>query len=242
MIVDGKDLTKKFKGKIRFGQQTIQPRQIKTYTEWTEHSLNPNRQWNPEPQFFDVIIEMIVSGNTKTEAEILISDATSDFINGDIFKLDNAELSIRAEVTGIEKEFIKRWDYKVTVTMQGWEKSAGQHTVAINGTLQTVSIEGNQPTPCIVEITPSVDLASVDVDGIAYNHISGDKETITIRNLKAGKTVIINGEDCTVLQEGANKFADTDMWEFPVLKSGANTISCSSDKCTVTLKYKPRYV
>lgn len=242
MIVDEKDLTKKFKGKIRFGQQTIQPKQIKTYTEWPEHSLDPICPWSPETQFFDVIIEMIVSGRRKTEAEILISDVTSDFVNGNLFELDNVELSIRAEVTRIEKEFIKKWDYKVTVTMQGWEKSAAQHTVAIKDTLQTVSIEGNQPTPCIVEITPSIDLASVEIDGIAYNHISGDKETITIRNLKAGKTVIINGEDCTVLQEGANKFADTDMWEFPVLKPGANTISCSSDKCTVTLKYKPRYV
>ena len=242
MIVDEKDLTKKFKGKIRFGQQTIQPKQIKTYTEWPEHSLDPICPWSPETQFFDVIIEMIVSGRTKTEAEILISDVTSDFVNGNLFELDNVELSIRAEVTGIEKEFIKKWDYKVTVTMQGWEKSAAQHTVAIKGTLQTVSIEGNQPTPCIVEITPSIDLASVEIDGIAYNHIFGDKEIITIRNLKAGKTVIINGEDCTVLQEGANKFADTDMWEFPALKPGANTISCSSDKCTVTLKYKPRYV
>lgn len=242
MIVDGKNLTKKFKGKIRFGQQTIQPKQIKTYTEWSEHSLNPIYSWSPETQFFDVIIEMIVSGRTKTEAEILISDVTSDFVNGNVFELDNVELSIRAEVTGIEKEFIKKWDYKVTVTMQGWEKSAEQCTIAINSTLQTVSIEGNQPTPGIIEITPSVDLASVEIDGIAYNHISGAKETITIRNLKAGKTVIINGENCTVLQEGANKFADADLWEFPVLKPGVNTISCSSDKCTVTLKYKPRYV
>ena len=112
----------------------------------------------------------------------------------------------------------------------------------MTNTIKSITVKGNDEAPCIVEITPSIDLASVEIDGIAYNHISGDKETITIRNLKAGKTVIINGEDCTVLQEGANKFADTDMWEFPVLKSGANTISCSSDKCTVTLKYKPRYV
>ena len=140
MIVDEKDLTKKFKGKIRFGQQTIQPKQIKTYTEWPEHSLDPICPWSPETQFFDVIIEMIVSGRTKTEAEILISDVTSEFVNGNLFELDNVELSIRAEVTGIEKEFIKKWDYKVTVTMQGWEKSAAQHTVAIKGTLQTVSI------------------------------------------------------------------------------------------------------
>ena len=45
MIVDGKDLTKKYKGKIKFGQQTIQPRQVNTYTEWLDHNADPTRSW-----------------------------------------------------------------------------------------------------------------------------------------------------------------------------------------------------
>ena len=128
------------------------------------------------------------------------------------------------------KEAIKRKCHEVTLNFIGYEFGE-EISINMTNTIKSITVKGNDEAPCIV-----------DVDGIAYNHISGDKETITIRNLKAGKTVIINGEDCTVLQEGANKFADTDMWEFPVLKPGANTISCSSDKCTVTLKYKPRYV
>lgn len=139
------------------------------------------------------------------------------------------------------KESIKRKCHEVTLKFIGYEFGTVR-SINMTGTIKSITVEGNDETPCVVEITPSVDLPSVEIDGIAYNHISGDKETITIRNLKAGKTVIINGEDCTVLQEGINKFADADLWEFPVLKPGANTISCSSDKCTVTLKYKPRYV
>lgn len=124
MIVDGKDLTKKYKGKIKFGQQTIQPRQVNTYTEWLDHNADPTRSWFPETRFFEVQIEMIVSGSTKTEAELRISEVVNDFVTGSMIRLDNVDINISAEVTGVEKEFIKRWDYKVTITMQGWEKSS----------------------------------------------------------------------------------------------------------------------
>ena len=65
-----------------------------------------------------------------------------------------------------------------------------------------------------------------------------------IKNLSAGKTVIIGGEACTVTEDGANKYADTEMWEFPTLLPGENalTFTSSSVPCDVTIKYKPRYI
>lgn len=242
MIVDGKDLTKKYKGKIRFGQQTIQPRQVNTYTEWLDHSASPTRSWSPETQFFEVQIEMVVSGNTKTEAELLTSEVVNDLVTGNMIRLDNVSTNIGAEVTGVEKEFIKRWDYKVTVTMQGWEKSTEQITVEMNGTVQIILAEGNLIAPCDIEITPKADIAQIQLFGAFYDQISGSDEGITIKNLKQGKKIVISGEDCTVLQDGKNKFSDAEFWEFPHLRPGNNTISCTSDQCSVVVKYKPRYM
>ena len=123
------------------------------------------------------------------------------------------------------------------------ERQEGVASITPMGlTTDSIEVEGNDSTPCIVEVTASANLASVELTGMAYNQVSGETESIIIKNLKAGKKVVINGEDCTVLQEGVNKFADTEMWEFPVLKPGKNMVSCSSDKCTVTMKYKPKYV
>lgn len=82
-------------------------------------------------------------GSTKTEAELRISEVVNDFVTGSMIRLDNVDINISAEVTGVEKEFIKRWDYKVTITMQGWEKSTEQITVAVNGTVQIILAEGN---------------------------------------------------------------------------------------------------
>lgn len=242
MIVDGKDLTKKYKGKIKFGQQTIQPRQVNTYTEWLDHNADPTRSWSPETRFFEVQIEMIVSGNTKTEAELRISEAVNDFVTGSVIRLDNVDINIGAEVTDIEKEFIKRWDYKVTVTMQGWEKSTEQITVAVNGTVQIILAEGNLTTPCDIEITPKTNIAQIQLFGAFYDQVSGSDVGITIKNLKQGKKIVISGDDCTVLQEGKNKFSETEFWEFPHLRPGNNTISCTSDQCDIVIKYKPRYM
>ncbi|MFR4584880.1 phage distal tail protein, partial [Clostridium cadaveris] len=65
---------------------------------------------------------------------------------------------------------------------------------------------------------------------------------ITIKNLTAGKKVIINGEDGTVLENGINKFGDTELWEWPRLLPGSNTITVSKNSCDITIKYKPRYI
>lgn len=108
MIVDGKDLTKKYKGKIKFGQQTIQPRQVNTYTEWLDHNADPTRSWFPETRFFEVQIEMIVSGSTKTEAELRISEVVNDFVTGSMIRLDNVDINISAEVTGCDSRWADR--------------------------------------------------------------------------------------------------------------------------------------
>ena len=39
-----------------------------------------------------------------------------------------------------------------------------------------------------------------------------------------------------------NKFADTDLWAFPVLQPGENTIGVSNTNCVVTIAYKPKFM
>ena len=39
-----------------------------------------------------------------------------------------------------------------------------------------------------------------------------------------------------------NKFGDTDMWSFPVLQPGINTIKLTESNCNINIKYKPRYI
>ena len=100
---------------------------------------------------------------------------------------------------------------------------------------KTINVLGTYKTNAIVEITPSIDLVDLRLDGLA-------NDPIIIKNLKQGKKIIIDGKEGTVLEEGINKFKDTDLWEFPFLVPGTNTITLSKNSCDVVIKYEPRYL
>ena len=98
---------------------------------------------------------------------------------------------------------------------------------------KTINVNGNTKVPCTGEITPSIDMIDLTITGVS-------EDPIVVRNLKGNKTIIIDGIEGTVLQEGENKFADTDMWEFPFLVPGTNTITVNKDTCNITIKYNIR--
>lgn len=100
---------------------------------------------------------------------------------------------------------------------------------------KTFNISGNYTVPAIVEITPSLDIIDLKLEGLA-------NDPIIIRNLHANKKIILNGKEETILEEGKNKFSDTDFWEFPFLTPGTNSITLSKNSCNVVIKYEPRYL
>ncbi len=109
---------------------------------------------------------------------------------------------------------------------------------------KAISVQGDYETPCIIELTPSNSITRYTIKGAARDPVTGEAEDIVVKNLTSGKKVIIDGEACTVTEDGANKYADTEMWEFPTLLPGSNTLTfvSSGAACDVTIKYKPRYI
>ena len=99
---------------------------------------------------------------------------------------------------------------------------------------KTINVPGNLETPAIVEIMPSIDIIDIVITGLG--------DTFTIKNLKAGQKVIVDGELGVVTQNGVNKFLDFVGWEFPKLTPGANTITFSKSNCDIIIKYKPRWI
>lgn len=102
-------------------------------------------------------------------------------------------------------------------------------------TSKTVDAFGNYKVPIIMEITPVIDIIDLKITGLS-------EDPLIVKNLKGTKTIIIDGINGTVTQDGINKFNDTDMWEFPFLIPGKNNISVSKDTCNITIKYNPRFL
>lgn len=102
-------------------------------------------------------------------------------------------------------------------------------------TSKTIDVTGNIKVPIKLEITPVIDMIDLKITGLS-------EDPLIVKNLKGNKTIMIDGIEGTVTQDGINKFEDTDMWEFPFLVPGKNNITLSKDTCNITIKYNPRYI
>ena len=97
-------------------------------------------------------------------------------------------------------------------------------SATINGNGGTITVKGNYKTEARFTLVAAG--ASVTVSGI------------TISNVSSGATIIIDGIDCFVKQNGVNKFADCDLEEFPVLVPGIQSILFSG-ATSVKVEYYP---
>lgn len=242
MIINGIDLKEKYGAKILIGQQTIKERTIITYTDWLDEAPTPTSTKAPKATFFDVTVEFIVFGSSKTDAEKTASNVIADCLRGEI-QLDNVDLTLRGELKEASKEFVNRWSYSLSLTFQAWDKEDSEKSTTLAGN-GTVHVDGNMQVPCIIEISAAGNVSEFTISGASRDPVTGDLEDITVKNITANKKVIIDGETCTVTEDGTNKYPDVDMWEFPTLMPGDNSIAFKSSSlpCTVTFKYKPRYV
>lgn len=213
----------------------IQTQELNNSSEWLDNSLSPLFLANKK-QFKKIDLEIAFKGASRTEILNNISNFMSKLINEVVLVLDNYDHKYKVilKENSTEKTISKNL-YKKKLSFIGYEFSDETTENLDRITTKTINVAGNLSTPVIVEIIPSVDIIDLQIDGLS-------DDTIIIKNLKQNKKIIINSEDATVLEEGTNKFIDTDMWEFPFLLPGANTIKINKNSCNIKIKYKPRYI
>lgn len=220
----------------------ITHRKIRNRSEWGAHTLTPFLE-TPQKGFKEINVYVAVYGKGKEDVIKKRSNLIASVQDVVELELDNYPNKFRCTLTGVNiREAIKRRCHEVELKFAGYEHGK-EVTVQITGnTSGTVSVSGNEETPCILEIMPLRDISSYTIQGAARDPVFGDETNIVIKNLKTGKKIVLDGERGTVLEEGVNKFPDTDFWQFPSLKPGDNFLSFSGSQCNVTVKYKPRYI
>jgi phage-related protein len=153
-----------------------------------------------------------------------------------IIKIDEISFYYDCQIVNKNHEKKAPGIYTIDVEL----KSGYAYKPAVTETLnhvssKTINVPGNLATDAIVTVTVPIDTISITLTGLG-------EDPITIKNLKVNVPRIINGEDGTVLEGTTNKFGDTDLWEFPSLQPGSNTIGVSTANCIVEIKYKPRWI
>lgn len=110
-------------------------------------------------------------------------------------------------------------------------------------TVSYANFESDYMSPAIVSIMPKAAIDTLTINGLARNPITMETVPITVNNLTANGTIIIHGERKTVLDtQGNNRFADTEMWEFPSLAPGVNQITTNTSSVHIRITSRPRFI
>jgi phage-related protein len=219
--------------KATYLSKDIQTTDITIYDDWLRNALNP-LYLSKQEKYKQIKLQLLIKDTDDESSLNDISDLIKQFEKCTI-KFDDLSFYYDCLIVNKDhKRIVKGW-YTLDVEL----KSGYAYKAAVTETVdhvasKIITVQGNLPTSAIVTITTPIDTISLTLTGF--------KDSITINNLLANVPVIIDGEACTVLQSGLNKFMDVDMWSFPVLQSGANTITSSSTNCVITIVYKPKYI
>lgn len=135
---------------------------------------------------------------------------------------------------------MERW-HKVTIQFDCIEYDYTCFDEMDSTTRMRVNNPGNIKTPFTLEITPKSNISTLTVSGACRDRYTKQDLPITISNLRAGKTILIDAESELITEDGALKSADVDIWEVPSLEPGQNTITFSS-AVDVRIKYRPYYM
>lgn len=230
MLINGIDITA-FKAMLL--KKNIQTAEVTTYDDWLRNALNPLYMGKQE-KYKQIKVQFLIQDIDNDSAINDISNIVKQ-LEACTIKFDDLSLYYDCLMVNSSNEKIINGDYTLDVELKSGYAYKAAVTEVMNGiSSKAITVSGNLNTPVVITITPAMDIGFLSITGFA--------DSITINNLHANKPVVIDGEACTVLEQGVNKFADADMWEFPVLVPGVNTITVDTTNCTIQIQYKPKWL
>lgn len=140
-----------------------------------------------------------------------------------------------------QENAMRRWH---TLTLEFNCYECGRQVTAsfIETDQATVTNTGNIITPAVIEITPLSGTVSLLVTGICRDTDTGEDLPVVLKNLKTGKTVMIDGETGLITEDGILKAGDTEIWALPSLLPGDNRITLDNKWMELTVKFRPRFI
>mgnify|MGYP000872151960 CR=1 FL=1 len=231
MLINNYDIKSKY-GAI-LSEKKISPCKTNIGIEWLKNSLSPFII-DKQTKFCSIKCKFTFTADTEQEFEKRFSEFNKNIIECNI-RFDNINMNYHCYIDNVDDpERITPYYWETSAEWIGYKYGDEVTEILNHVESKTIIVDGNLPTPAIVTITVPID--TIDMRLIGFG---GD---IVVRNLKANTPIIINGEEGTITENWRNKFADTDMWEFPKLAPGKNTITTSKANSNINIKYKPRWI
>lgn len=212
---------------------------LKNESEWNEGDLQP-MLFESTVGFKKISASIVIRGSNRDDIWKKSAEFISKLIKPCEMQFDGFEHYYYMVLTNASQaeQSLKRW-HKATLELQGYEYGAEIAEATSKRTI-TINNIGNLKAPAIIEIVPLINLVNITISGAVKNLLTDESKDIVIKDLINGQKIIIDGESGLVTQAGENKFNDVDMWDFPMLMPGSNTITVDKD-VELAVRYKPRY-
>lgn len=229
MLVNNIDVAT-FKGKLL--NKDIQLAEITIYDDWLRNALSP-LYFGKQEKFKLITLQILIEDTSDENCLIDLGNLIRQFEKCTV-KFDDISFYYNCTFASTDHERLQKGYFLLNVKLKSAYAYLPTVTTILAGSSQTITVLGNLPTPAVIILTPSINVASVTITGM--------EKVITVKNLRANNPIIIDGEQYLVTENGLNKFTDTDMWKFPILQPGGNTISINSGSVAVQIKYKPNFM
>jgi hypothetical protein len=209
-------------------------------SEWTNGDLLPFFQ-NSLPGFKKISVTVVLTGTSRQGIWTNAGKLVASLLSPSVLELDGFEHNFMVYLSNAKQteQMLKRW-HKAKMEFYGYEYSDTKYVVKSASTF-SVTNEGNLRTPAIVEIISNIGLVSATIYGLTKNRLTGEDMPIIINGIDAGKTLIIDGEEGLITQDGSNRAGDVVLYEMPYLMPGENKVVMDHE-LIITIYYKERYV
>lgn len=196
--------------------------------EWVKGSLVPYISFENN-KFKDLIITLLLQGSSREQVEIYKSQLAKEVKIAEI-KFNDSKFIYDGVSEPIKFSNINRLAIEVEINFKALQQEELKTVNLAKNATQTITIEGNTSTEAIIDITASESVGEFKINDIIINGIS------------KGQNAIIDGFRKTITIDGKNKFADCELWSFPVFEAGVNTVTMSEfNNVDVKVKYKPTW-
>lgn len=243
MLINGKNITEY--GNVKQWRVDIKPRKMDHDSEWPRGSPVPIFQ-APEVTFKEISIILMVYGDGREDILHRISNILADLTDVTNLILDGWKHGFcgvleESEVKELSDTSRHRFQ-QLELQFSGYEHG-DKVTETANGTgIIQITNPGNMVSPAILELTPTIGAASVEVTGICRDSNTGADLPVLIKNLTTGNKIILDGITGLITENGELKAEDVDMWELPTLLPGENTITIDTEYVNLKITALPIYM
>ena len=213
----------------------IQPPVVAVNYEWMTGALQPT-EFETDVTMGHLKMCVYFRGRDRNSIIRMMSEFMSNFTTACDLELDGYKGKYRGFLTAddFEKTITKK-RYKINLEFDGYFYD-DEIAVTFDGvTFGSFYMFGSRKTPCILEVYARSALTDYVIKGLG-------NDDITVQSLAGGKTVIIDGNSGIVSMDGANAFDRVSLWEFPSVRAGTNTLTFSSSKAKITVRYHPMWI